>query len=160
MVFAPKIRAVLKLQLVVPAAGTRAAPFKLYSTKSTLLLSDAVPLMVIFGLMVLLLLLGLLMLIIGAGSGVAVVKVAVAVWFWFMAKVQIGFVPEHDPPQPAKLEPISGVAVRVTLVLFAYVSMQSFPQVIPLGTEVILPVPDLLTTNTNVGLVLNVAVTV
>src|SRR6478609_2072836 len=51
-------------------------------------------------------------------------------------------VPVHPPPvQPANDEPLTGVAVSVTVVPAGYVSAQSVPQLIPAGLEVTLPAP-------------------
>jgi hypothetical protein len=57
-------------------------------------------------------------------------------------------VPEHPPPdQPVKLELTSGVAVRVTTVLWLKEELQVLPQLMPAGLLVImpLPAPDLVT---------------
>jgi hypothetical protein len=55
--------------------------------------------------------------------------------------------PVHAPPQPAKRDPESAVAVSVTEVPEAYVAAQESPQLMPAGSEATkpLPVPDLLT---------------
>jgi len=52
-------------------------------------------------------------------------------------------VPEHAPDQPAKVEPMLGCAVRVTVVPAAKVR-QPEPHEVPVGEEltVPLPVPD------------------
>jgi hypothetical protein len=55
--------------------------------------------------------------------------------------------PVQEPDQPLKVEPLSGVAVRVTLLLLAKLPLQVAPQVIPDGVlwTIPLPVPDLVT---------------
>jgi hypothetical protein len=62
-------------------------------------------------------------------------------------------VPLHAPPQPAKLEPDAGVAVRLTLVPCAKLVVQVEPQLMPVGVLVTVPAPDplLLTVNPNCG---------
>jgi len=66
-----------------------------------------------------------------------------------MLMVQVVFEPqeEQSPPQPPKLEPESAVAVRVTEVPAVYGSVQSEPQLMPVGSLVTvpLPLPDLVT---------------
>jgi hypothetical protein len=59
-----------------------------------------------------------------------------------------GFVWPHSPPlQPLKADPAAGVAVNLTDVPAANAWLQSFPQFMPTGLEltVPLPFPDLLT---------------
>ena len=46
------------------------------------------------------------------------------------------------PNQPPKVEPVDGVAVRVTTVLDANVALQVAPQSIPAGELVRVPVSD------------------
>ena len=54
-----------------------------------------------------------------------------------------GSVPKHPPPaQPAKREPASGVAVRVTSERPGKEAAHSAPQAIPSGAEETLPLPD------------------
>ncbi len=63
-------------------------------------------------------------------------------------------VPAHPPLfQPVKTDPFAGVAVNVTAVLLAYEEAQAVPQLIPVGVEVTVPVPDpsLMTVNVNNG---------
>jgi hypothetical protein len=66
--------------------------------------------------------------------------------FEFIVMVHVP-VPVHAPLQPANTEPVVGVAVRITFVVEVYVSVQSFPQLMPDGLDVIVPdpVPDLVT---------------
>ena len=45
------------------------------------------------------------------------------------------------PLQPAKVEPLSAVAVSVTLVPAAKLALQLEPQLTPVGEEVIIPLP-------------------
>jgi hypothetical protein len=72
---------------------------------------------------------------------VALLKVAVTALLKFIVKVQVVFVPEQAPDQPANTEPKSGVAVKVTEVPGEYDSEQSKPQLIPTGFEVTIPEP-------------------
>ncbi len=50
-------------------------------------------------------------------------------------------VPLHAPPHPANVVPDAAVAVRVTFVPTAKVAEQVFPQLIPLGVLVMVPLP-------------------
>ena len=73
--------------------------------------------------------------------------------------------PLHAPPQPAKLEPLAGVAVRVTLEACPKLATQIAPQAMPPGLLEMLPVPvpDLLTVSAKFvgagGVVAKLAVT-
>jgi len=69
-------------------------------------------------------------------------------------------VPEHEPLQPANIEPKAGVAVRPTLVDQTYVALHVAPQLMPDGelVTVPLPVPDFETLSVWVSTT-NVAVT-
>jgi len=44
-------------------------------------------------------------------------------------------VPVHAPPQPAKMAPVAGMAVNVTLVPLVKDARQVLPQLMPLGEE-------------------------
>ncbi|OHC91541.1 MAG: hypothetical protein A3J99_04270 [Sideroxydans sp. RIFOXYD2_FULL_59_7] len=50
-------------------------------------------------------------------------------------------VPEQDPDQPLKTEPVAGVAVRVTEVPSSKPAEQVVPQSIPVGEEATVPLP-------------------
>src|SRR5207302_782519 len=51
-------------------------------------------------------------------------------------------VPEQPPPlQPAKVEPATGAAVKVTEVPLAYAAAQVVPQAMPAGALVTVPLP-------------------
>ena len=53
-----------------------------------------------------------------------------------------GAVLEQPPPlQPWKVEPLAGVAVRVTCVPLSKEAEQVAPQLIPVGLEVTVPLP-------------------
>ena len=54
-------------------------------------------------------------------------------------------VPVQAPLQPAKVEPVAGAAVSVTVVPLAYVAAQVDPQLMPEPLTVPLPVPDFVT---------------
>jgi hypothetical protein len=71
----------------------------------------------------------------------ATLKVAVTDLSEFIVKVQVLLVPEQSPDQPAKVEPESAVAVRVTVVPPEYRHSQTAPQLIPGGSEVTVPEP-------------------
>src|SRR5207247_46702 len=61
-------------------------------------------------------------------------------------------VPEHPPPlQPSKVEPVAGVAVRVTGVPLSKDAEQVAPQLIPAGFEVTVPLPVPSRTTERVG---------
>jgi len=83
---------------------------------------------------------------------VAVEKVAVTSLAVFMATVQEVKEPLHAPPQPEKIEPEAGVAVRVTSVPRVTTALHVGPQLIKLGNELTepLPLPVLLTVSGNV----------
>ena len=74
------------------------------------------------------------------------VKVAVTDFAAVIDTIQVS-VPVQAPLQPVNDEPTEGAAARVTLVLIAYASEQSTPQLIPGGVleTVPMPVPTLLT---------------
>ena len=74
------------------------------------------------------------------GPPPAVLKVAVAVLAAVMVTAQVP-VPAQAPDQPAKVEPATGLAVRVTTVPLVYASVQSVPQLIPAGELVTVPEP-------------------
>ena len=71
--------------------------------------------------------------------------------------------PVQAPPQPAKLEPKAGVAVRVTTAFWVKDALQVAPQLMPAGLLETVPVPDpvfvMLSANVGSGFVLKVAVT-
>jgi hypothetical protein len=60
-------------------------------------------------------------------------------------------VPEHAPFQPVNVDPVAGVAVRVTLVPLVKEATQVAPQEMPAGALVMvpLPVPDFVTLRAN-----------
>jgi hypothetical protein len=70
------------------------------------------------------------------------VKLAVTSCGWFIGTVHVTAVPLQAPVQPEKVDPVIAAAVRVTLVLCVYASLQSVPHVIPAGADVILPDPE------------------
>jgi hypothetical protein len=91
----------------------------------------------------------------GARLNVAVIIVAA-----FTVTTQLP-VPEHAPPQPAKVDPALGVAVSVICVPGVTFSPQSAPQAIPAGLLLTVPVPvPFFVTVSPTGTRLNVAVTV
>jgi hypothetical protein len=71
----------------------------------------------------------------------ATLKVAVTDLSEFIVKVQVLLVPEQSPDQPAKVEPESAVAVRVTVVPEAKYATHPVPQLIPAGLLVTVPDP-------------------
>ena len=72
-------------------------------------------------------------------------------------------VPVQAPPQPVKLEPLTGVALKVTLEALLKVAVQVVPQLMPAGVleTAPVPVPFLVMVSANVvgAIRLNVAVT-
>jgi hypothetical protein len=50
-------------------------------------------------------------------------------------------VPEQAPVQPLKVEPLAGMALRLTLVPLAKLSRQSLPHAMPAGVDVTVPEP-------------------
>jgi hypothetical protein len=74
--------------------------------------------------------------------GAAALNVAVTALVLVIETVHVGAVPEHAPPQPLKVAPAAGVAVRVTDVpawAFALQDAAPLPQLIP--EPVTLPLP-------------------
>ena len=72
---------------------------------------------------------------------------------WLAVTVQVVLVPVQAPLQPVNTIPVDGVAVSVTVVLAATVSMQSVPpppQVMPAGLLVTVPLPVEFTSNVGV----------
>lgn len=69
------------------------------------------------------------------------VKVAVTVCACVSVTVQSPVAFRHAPLQPVKIEFASALAVSVTTVPLAYNSVQSAPQVIPVGPLITVPVP-------------------
>ena len=61
---------------------------------------------------------------------------------WLRVTVQVVAVPVHAPNQPPKVEPLAGVAVRVTTLPGVKVALQVAPQSMPSGELVRVPVPD------------------
>ena len=49
--------------------------------------------------------------------------------------------PVKSPLQPAKVEPVASVAVKVTVVPLAYEAEQVLPQLIPAGLLLTVPLP-------------------
>jgi len=87
------------------------------------------------------------------------VKFAVTVWSALIVTVHEP-VPLQPPPlHPVNVEPPVEVAVRATVLPIGKSEAQTVPQEMPLGllVTVPVPVPDLLTVNWFVGIVLNVA---
>jgi hypothetical protein len=73
---------------------------------------------------------------VGAGLNVAVTDTAP-----FTGTIQV-LVPLQPPPdQPANIDPLEGVAVRVTWMPEVKLASQVAPQLIPVGLEVTVPVP-------------------
>src|SRR3954453_5056937 len=69
------------------------------------------------------------------------VNVAVIVTGAPMVSMQVP-VPLHPPPdQPVNVEPVAGAALNVTAVPFVKFSLQSTPQLMPAGTDVMVPAP-------------------
>jgi hypothetical protein len=50
-------------------------------------------------------------------------------------------VPIQGPLHPAKVEPVSGVAARATLVPLAILALQALPHVMAVGLEATVPLP-------------------
>ena len=65
------------------------------------------------------------------------------VWGWVMLTTQDAVPGQLTPLHPAKTEPRSGVAVRVTLVPLTYDAEQAAPHAIPVGLLVTVPLPVL-----------------
>jgi len=74
------------------------------------------------------------------GVGGAAANVAVTLRATVMLTRQLP-VPLQAPLQPVKVEPVPGVAVRVTVLPAAMVALQVLPQFTPAGDEVTVPAP-------------------
>jgi hypothetical protein len=74
-------------------------------------------------------------------TAAAVLKVAVQLCAAFMATVAIAPEPAHEPDQPAKVEPLAGLAVNTTEVPSLNEAVQLEPQATPPGALVTVPVP-------------------
>ena len=74
------------------------------------------------------------------GVGGAAANVAVTAWGLVNVIVHTP-VPVQAPPHPVKVEPVPGVAVRVTVLPAAMVALQVLPQFTPAGDEVTVPAP-------------------
>ena len=71
-------------------------------------------------------------------------KVADTLCAEFIITMQLP-VPLQAPPQPVKLQPLAGVAVKVTGVPLEKFALQVAPQLMPAGELVTVPLPVLLT---------------
>jgi len=69
------------------------------------------------------------------------VKIAVTVFAASIVRVQ-ALVPRQSPDQPENRELNAGVGVSVTIVLISYVAVQVVPQFTPMGSELMLPLPE------------------
>jgi len=76
-------------------------------------------------------------------------KLAVTVVSWVKVTEQLP-VPLQAPLQPENKAPEVGVAVRVTVLPAAIVSLQSLPQLMPAGVEAMLPDPEVEVVRTKV----------
>ena len=72
-------------------------------------------------------------------------KPALACCAWFMVTVQVLALPAQAPPQPLKLLPLAGSAVRVTTVAALKLAAQLPLQRMPAGLELTVPAPLTLT---------------
>ena len=90
------------------------------------------------------------------GVATLIVNVAVTLWAALMLTVQLP-VPLHAPPQPVKVLPVAGVAVRVTLAPLLNDALQVEPQLMPAGVLVTVPVPLLLIARTRVVVTVTMA---
>jgi hypothetical protein len=72
------------------------------------------------------------------------VKVAETLVFALIVPVQAP-VPLHAPPQPAKLHPVAGVAIKLPSVPAGRFAVQVVPQSIPAGLLVTVPWPLVVT---------------
>ena len=68
------------------------------------------------------------------------VKLALALFAASIVTVQAP-VPVQAPLQPVKVEPVAGVAVSVTAVVYPKVPLQVLPQLMPAGVLATVPVP-------------------
>jgi hypothetical protein len=68
-------------------------------------------------------------------------KVAVMLFAASIVTVQVEPVPEQAPLQPVKIDPFTGVAVKVILVPKSKEALQVLPQSTPAGLEVTVPLP-------------------
>jgi len=73
-------------------------------------------------------------------GGVAAANVAVTLWAAVIVTAQLP-VPVQAPLQPVNVEPVAGVAVRVTFVPRLKLALHVAPQLMPAGDEVTVPLP-------------------
>src|SRR5205823_174329 len=74
-----------------------------------------------------------------------VAKLADTLMSEFIVTVHVAPVPPHAPPQPPKLWPLAGVAVRLTCVPPAKLALHVAGQLMPAGELVTVPLPLSLT---------------
>ena len=89
----------------------------------------------------------------GAGGSDAMLKVAVTVAFWVNEQRPV---PAQSPLHPAKTDPESGAAVRLTVLPWGNCPLHVARQSIPAGLDVTVPVPApaLLTVTVEFGITL------
>lgn len=88
---------------------------------------------------------------------------AVTVWSPLTFTTQAPAPPQPPPLQPPNVDPITGVALSVTLVPLVKLNVQTVPQLMPLGALVTVPEPSpfLMTVSVlTLGVVVNCATTV
>jgi len=86
-------------------------------------------------------------------------KVAVTFSLALSVTTQVALLPQLPPLQPAKVELVAAVAVRVIEVPGLKLALQACPQLIPDGLLLTLPVPEPLKTTVSTGEVLKFAIT-
>ena len=82
-------------------------------------------------------------------AGGATAKVARALRICESVSTQVNCAPLQSPPQPLNTWPAAGIAESVTAVPALYGSLQSAPQSIPAGLEVMRPFPVTLVVSAN-----------
>jgi hypothetical protein len=77
----------------------------------------------------------------GAPGGVATMKFAITLWLLLIETVHMPVPEQPAPVQPLNSIPASGVAVSVTLEFAPKPAEQIWPQLMPAGLDVTVPVP-------------------
>jgi len=79
---------------------------------------------------------------VSANVAVLLLNVALTERAALIVTVQVVAVPLHEPPQPPNVEPLAAAAVSVTEVPLLKFALQVLPQLMPVGDDVTVPLPE------------------